>query len=103
MRWTPRLCWLLFVSLTAASQAAAQITSPPQPPTTSEIEALRARLRVLDDERARIAQHIAELERRASTPGVAAPAVPTPPNEEAVSPGGVAYLETVVVTGTRRD
>jgi len=103
MRCTCRLSWLLFVSLTAASPAAAQAPSPPEPPTTSEIEALRARLRALDDERARIAQHLAELERRASTPDVAVPPTATPPSGDVVSPGTVAYLETVVVTGTRRD
>ena len=68
MRRTGRLSWLLLVSLTATSHAAAQTTSSSQAPT-AEIEALRARLRALDDERARLAQQLAELERRASASG----------------------------------
>jgi iron complex outermembrane receptor protein len=103
MRWTGRLSSLLFVWLTATSQAAAQTTSTSQA-STAEIEAVRARLRALDDERARIAQQLAELERRASTATAAAAADVTTPTTDVQSSGDdIRYLETVVVSGTRRE
>ena len=72
MRWTLRLSWLLLVSLSFTSQAVAQTT--PQAPT-ADIDALRARLRALDDERARIAQQTCGAWNAArSTTAVAAPA-----------------------------
>jgi iron complex outermembrane recepter protein len=102
MCWTGRLSWLLLVSLTATSEAAAQTTSSSQVSTT-EIEAVRARLRALDDERARIVQQLAELEARASAAAGAAPAVETTATTNAEpAPDEVRYLETVVVSGTRR-
>jgi iron complex outermembrane recepter protein len=103
MRRARRLGWFLFVSLTFTSQAVAQ-TTPSSPAATADIEALRARLRALDDERARIAQQLAELERRASTAAVAPPApAPTPSTAVKSSADDVRYLETVVVSGTRRE
>jgi hypothetical protein len=50
MRRTGRLTWLLLVSFIATSHAAAQTMSSSQAPT-AEIDALRSRLRALDDER----------------------------------------------------
>ncbi len=102
-----RLSWFLLVLLTFASQAVAQATQ-----SSPDVDALRARLRALDDERARIAQQLAELERRASALSLAAPAVAAPSVAPAVatqatpveaSPAEVRYLETVVVSGTRRE
>jgi iron complex outermembrane receptor protein len=103
MRWTGRLSWLLLASLTGTPLAAAQTTSSSQA-SAAAIEALRSRLRALDHERAQIAQQLADLERRASTAAAAAPADATPPAPEVVSSAGaVRYLETVVVSGTRRE
>ena len=102
MRWTPGLAVLLFVSLAHTSYLAAQTASSAG---RNEIAALRARLRALDDERARLAAQLAELERLASTAtDVATPAAATTANGNEVSSGDdVRYLETVVVTGTRRE
>jgi iron complex outermembrane receptor protein len=95
---------LVYAALAATPQASAQATLSPQPATTAEIDALRTRLRALDDERARIAQQLAELERRASQGVIASPAVDTKSAADApTSPDEIKYLETVVVTGTRRD
>ena len=98
-----RLSWILFVSLTFASQAVAQ-TPPSSQAPAAEIETLRARLLALDDERARIAQQIADLERRGSAAPAATPTSPTTPDRAVESSAdGVRYLETVVVSGTRRE
>ena len=99
MRWTT---WLLFVSLTAASQAAAQTTSTSQV-STAEIDAVRARLRALDEERTRVAQHLADLERRASTAAASVRADAATTADVVSSSDDVRYLETVVVSGTRRE
>ena len=64
MRRFAWLTWLVLVSPIATSHAAAQITSSSQV-STAEIEALRSRLRALDDERALVAEQLAEAERRA--------------------------------------
>ena len=94
--------WLLVASLTTTSHAAAQSSAFQAP--SGEIEVVRARLRALDEERARLAQYLAELERRAATASVAAPAVATTPAAPTVSSADdVGYLETVVVAGTRRE
>ena len=101
MRWTVRLGALIVWSFTPWLHAAAQIT---QAPSIAEIEVLRARLRALDDERARVAQRLADLERRASMAAIEAPASAARPEPGTVSSGeDVRYLETVVVTGTRRE
>jgi iron complex outermembrane recepter protein len=93
------LTFFIAVLLPAGVAANATLTSTVSQASTAEIEALRARLRALDEERARIAQQLAELERRAS-----APAVATTSTGEVVSSGDdVRYLETVVVSGTRRE
>jgi len=107
MRSTVPLVALVLGCLSASSPTAAETGPSCQPAassrvqTTSQIDALRARLRALDDERARIAQELAELERSASAP--------TPPTESSSSPDTVPartdgrYLETVVVSATRRE
>ena len=123
MRRARRLSWFLLVLLTFASQALGQTTQSSQA-VSPDIDALRARLRALDDERTRIAQQLAELERRAATPSLAAPASAAPsalaapaaaaPSVSAPaaatqgtavesSTDDVRYLETVVVSGTRRE
>jgi iron complex outermembrane receptor protein len=108
---TSRLGLLLFVSLIATPQASAHMVSPDEQtppantptPSPAEVEAMRARLRALDEERARIAEQLADLERRASgaatptAPDAAASGNPPPPADS------VRYLETVVVSGTRRE
>jgi iron complex outermembrane receptor protein len=87
----------------ADAQAAPQ-TTPIGGASTEEIAALRSRLRELDDERARIEQQLAELEHRASTAAGAAPEGATASTTDAPSSvDDLRYLETVVVTGTRRD
>ncbi len=116
MRRTAQLIMLSSAWLTASSQTAAQSallslpgpppstqqkSSTPQEPSNGTIDALRARLRALDDERSRIMEQLAELERAAST---ATPAVASSPGENVPSSGtDLRYLETVVVSGTRRD
>ena len=95
--------WLLVASLVTPMDAAGQST-PAVQSSNREIEAVRARLRALDEERARLAQDLAELERRAATAAGAAPAVGTTPTADIVSSGDdVRYLETIVVSGTRRE
>lgn len=94
---------LVILALMGAPQAAAQPASP-QASTASAIDALRSRLRALDLERARLAQQLAELEYKASgAPGQVPGNSASPPAHTAPSSGPIAYLETVVVTGTRRD
>ncbi len=100
MRSTARLSCLLSMLLTATPFAAAQI-APPTEVSTADIEALRARLRALDDERARLAQQLAELELRASALAAAESAAPT--TQGLPSAEDLHYLETVVVSGTRRE
>jgi len=105
MHSTVPLIALMVGCLSVSSQTAAETRSSIQQSSpvqaTSQIEALRARLRALDDERARIAQELAELERSASAP--------TPLDDSSSSPDRVSgttdlrYLETVVVSGTRRE
>jgi iron complex outermembrane receptor protein len=90
------------MSLMATSYSAAQATSPPQA-FPAEIEALRSRLRALDDERARVAQQLAELELRASTAAARSAVSATPPTDVVSSADDLRYLETVVVSGTRRE
>jgi iron complex outermembrane receptor protein len=96
MRLTAGLSCLLFVSLAATAYAAGQ-TSPRPPDTAAEIEALRSRLRAVDDERVRLAQQLADLELRASAP------VPAEATRGTASSDDLHYLETVVVSGTRRE
>ena len=100
MRWTVSLGWLLVVSLAATAPAAAQTT----PSSTAQIEQLRARLRALDDERAELARQLAELEQLAPRSPSAAPAPAAEQNGQSSSPtDAFKYLETVVVSGTRRE
>jgi iron complex outermembrane receptor protein len=103
MRWARRLIWLLFVSLILASPAGAQTSESAE---ARDIDALRARLLTLDDERARVAAQIAALERRATMPAPTSPQVVTTPQNDtgtAASADDLRYLETVVVSGTRRE
>ena len=103
MRRFAWLTWLVLVSPIATSHAAAQITSASQAPT-AEIEALRSRLRALDDERALVAEQLAEAERRAATAAQTSPTYAAMWTSTVVSSGDdVRYLETVVVSGTRRE
>lgn len=103
MRRAKRLSWLPLFLLTLSSPALAQPSAASQP-TPAEIDALRARLRALDDERARLAEQLAELERRATTAGMTSPPVPPPaPSDTTPSADDLRYLETVVVSGTRRE
>jgi outer membrane receptor protein involved in Fe transport len=104
MREAALLSWfLLLLSLTPASGAAAQTTSSSQT-SIAEIEMLRSRLRALDEERAQLAQRLADLEKRASAASVTAPAAArTPASDVLISADEVRYLETVVVSGTRRE
>jgi iron complex outermembrane receptor protein len=116
MRWTLGLNWFVGVALTMALPVAAQpapasgVSTPQEGVSTPQaIEALRSRLRALDDERARVAQELAELESRAQAPAAAptSPTTPTSPTEPAFdavsSVDDIRYLETVVVSGTRRE
>ena len=92
------------IATSVAAQTSSGTTQAPRdPPSTADIAAMRTLLRQLDDERDRIARHLAELEHLASTAAVAAPAVDAPASHG--DPDGVdlQYLETVVVTATRRD
>ena len=83
----------------AAAQAAFPAAQIGQGPFAAEIAALRSRLRELDDERARLGEQLADLEKRA-----AAAAGSTPPAADGTpSADEIKYLETVVVTATRRD
>lgn len=97
------LGWLI-ASLHSGSLVAQTTSQPTQVQSTSEIEVLRARLRVLDDERTQVLQRLADLERHASRPETEAPATAAGQSSKVVSAGeDVRYLETVVVTGTRRE
>ena len=103
MRRFAWLTWLVLVSPIATSHTAAQITSSSQA-STAEIEALRSRLRALDDERALVAEQLAEAERRAATAAQTSPTYAAMWTSNVVSSGDdVRYLETVVVSGTRRE
>jgi iron complex outermembrane receptor protein len=91
-----QLAWVLLASTVVTPQTA-PISSPSQP-ASAKVEALRARLRALDDERARIVEQLAELESSATPPSSAAA------TGDLVAVGeDVRYLETVVVSGTRRE
>lgn len=97
MRWSFCLPWLLVVLWIQTAQVAAQTTA------TAEIEAIRSRLRELDDERARLIEQLGELERRASAGHVETSASAPPPSEAPDLTDDIHYLETVVVTGARRE
>ena len=106
MRWSVRLGVLPFAWMMASPWSVPLIAQAAsgtrQAPLNADAETLRARLRALDDERARIAQQLADLERRESASSADARFAHPDPN--AVSSGeNVRYLETVVVTGTRRE
>lgn len=98
-----------FCGADTATSRAAQAASEATPDTrqgvsAADIAALRSRLRQLDDERARIAQQLTELERRASAAaGPVEAAATTSDTGASSSTDAVRYLETVVVSGTRRD
>jgi iron complex outermembrane receptor protein len=103
MRRLSRLTLLVLVSAIATSHVAAQTPSSSQA-STSEIEALRSRLRALDDERALVAAQLAEAERRSATPAKSAATYAAMRTSEVVPSGDdLRYLETVVVSGTRRE
>ena len=108
MRWSVRLAvpllgWMIASShcVPVIAQAVSQVTQAL--PSSSEIEALRTRLRALDDERARIVEQLSELERRAPTAATNSPPIAAKPSSEASASKGIQYLETVVVSGTRRE
>jgi iron complex outermembrane receptor protein len=100
---TRALQCVFLISLVHASTAAAQI---PASQLKTEIEAARARLRELEQERTRILTTLEELERRASAggaPSAADPAAAAPAASGPDAENGLRYLETVVVSGTRRE